>query len=142
MEILTIISLFPKAYLMIEYWRELGLLILPLATWITSRKMSAIKLKTEGANSISALQTIYDKYIEHNSAILKEVSSRLSEVENHNRSLQKNFNDMQISYAVVVGESKKFEEKYNLIVKEYEQLKIDHDKLKKAFEKYKNENKE
>lgn len=135
------ISLFTKAYLMIEYWREIGLLILPFATWLTTRKMAAIKLKTEGADSLSALQKVYDKYIEHNSAILQDVSIRLSEVETHNRALQKNFNDMSISYANVVSENKRIEEKYNRLFKEYEILSVNHEKLKKDFDKYKRENK-
>lgn len=126
---------------MIEYWRELGLLILPLATWLTTRKIAAVKLKTEGAGALEALQKVYDKYIEHHSTILQDVSVRLSEVETHNRALQKNFNDMSISYANVVSENKKIEEKYNRIVREYDQLKVDHEKLKKDFDKYKKENK-
>ena len=143
METLITISLFSKTYLMnwIEYWREFAFVVSGVVAWFAGRKSTAIKLKTDSAGALEALQRVYDKYIEHNSAILQEVSSRLSHVEEHNRSLQKNFNDMQISYAVVVGESKKFEEKYNLIVKEYEQLKIDHEALKKSFEKYKKENK-
>lgn len=141
METLIIISLFSKTYLMLEYWRELGLIILPFATWITSRKMNAIKLKTEGATSIGAIQAVYDKYLEHNSKITQELVLRVNELESHNRTLQKNFNDIQISYAVVMGNSLKFEEKYNLILKEHEELKIAHEKLKVEFDKYKRTNK-
>ena len=126
----------------IEYWREFVFVAGLLGAWVTGRKSKEIKLKTEGADAISALQRIYDKYIEHNSAITQELTLRLNQVESHNRDLQKNFNDMQISYAVVVGESKKFEAKYNLLLKEHEQLKTAHEKLQKDFEKYKKENKE
>lgn len=137
------IFLFSKVYAMnwIEYWREFLILAGLVGGWLTGRKTAAIKLKTEGAGAIEALQKIYDKYIEHNSRITEELVTRVAQLETHNRDLQKNFNDMHLSYAVVMGESQKFEAKYNLLVKEYEQLKVDHDKLKQAFDKYKRENK-
>lgn len=143
MESLITLSLFSKSYFMslIEYWREIGLVIFPLATWFTSRKMSAIKLKTESANSLGSMQSVYDKYLEHNSKITQELVLRVNELESHNRALQENFNKIQISYAVVMGNSLKFEEKYNLLVKEHEQLRIDYEGLKIDFDKYKKANK-
>lgn len=143
METLIIISLFSKTYLMnwIEYWREFAFVVSGVVAWFAGRKSTAIKLKTDSAGALEALQRVYDKYIEHNSAILQEVSNRLNQVEEHNRSLQKNFNDMSISYSVVMGESKKFEAKYNLLVKEHEQLRVDYECLKIDFDKYKKANK-
>lgn len=144
MEYLSIVSLVSKNNFMywIEYWREFLILATPFFGWFLGRKSNAIKLRTEGADSISALQRIYDKYIEHNSAVTLEITNRVNQLEKHNRELQKNFNDMSLSYAVVMGESQKFEAKYNLLVKEYEQLKVDHDKLKIEFDRYKKENKQ
>lgn len=140
---LSLITLLPKTLPMniIEYWREIGLISSPFIGWFIGRKSNAIKLKTEGAGAISALQSIYEKYIEHNSVMLQEVTGRLSQVEKHNRDLQKSFNDMSLSYAVVVGESQKIEAKYNQLIKDYEQLREDYEKLKIEFENYKEENK-
>lgn len=125
----------------IEYWREIGLLASPVIGWFIGRKSNAIKLKTEGAGAVEALQRIYDKYIEHNSAVTQEITNRVNQLEKHNRELQKNFNDMSLSYAVVVGESQKFEAKYNQLIKDYEQLRGDYESLKVEFEMYKEENK-
>ena len=140
MEYLSIIYLLATMN-WIEYWREIGLLASPIVGWFIGRKSNAIKLKTEGADSIAALQKIYDKYIEHNSEVTEEKRKRVSQIETTNRDLQKNFNDLQFNYSIVLGNSLKFEEKYNLLTKEYEQLRIDYDKLKVEFEIYKEENK-
>jgi translation initiation factor IF-2 len=125
----------------IEYWREFVFIAGLVGAWITGRKSKEIKLKTEGAGAIEALQKIYDKYIEHNSRITEELVGRVSQVEKHNRDLQKNFNEMHLSYAIVMGENQKLEAKYKELVKEYEQLKVDHDKLKLEFDRYKKANK-
>jgi len=140
---MELLSLFAKVYLMnlIEYWREFGLLVLPLATWLTTRKMAAIKLRTEGAGSIAAIQSIYDKYLEHNSAITQELVSRVNQLEEHGRALQKNFNEMSISYMIVMDENKKIEAQYKQLLKNYEMLSADYERLKLEFDKYKKSNK-
>jgi chromosome segregation ATPase len=120
---------------LLEYWKEISVTIGFIITFISGRKSRDFKDKTEGAGAIEALQKIYDTYIEHNRNITDDLTKRLTEVEKHNRDLQKSFNDMSISYAVVVGEGKKMEEQYKQLLKEYEKLKIDHDKLKQEFEK-------
>jgi len=125
----------------IEYWREFVFVAGLLGAWVTGRKSKEIKLKTEGAGAVEAIQRVYDKYLEHNTKITEELVLRVNELESHNRALQKNFNDIQINYAVVMGNSLKFEEKYNLLVKDYEQLRVDYEKLKTSFDKYKKENK-
>ncbi len=112
-----------------------------ISGYFGGRKSKEFKEKTEGAGAIDALQKIYEKYIEHNTKITEQITQRVNQLEQHNRELQKNFNDMSISYSVVMGESKKFEAQYNLLYKEYEQLKVDHDKLKKSFDEYKKKDK-
>lgn len=121
----------------LEYWKEISLTIGFIITFISGRKSRDFKDKTEGAGAIEALQKIYDTYIEHNRKITDDLTTRLTEVEKHNRDLQKSFNDMSISYAVVVGEGKKMEEQYKQLLKKYESLLSDHEKLKKEFEKLK-----
>ena len=90
-----------------EHWKEVSLFIGFIITFISGRKSRDFKTKTEGAGAIEALQKIYDTYIEHNKRITDDLTVRLTEVEKHNRDLQKSFNDMSVSYAVVVGEGKK-----------------------------------
>ena len=125
----------------LDYWREVVTALLAILAYFGGRKSKEFKEKTEGADAIGALQKVYDKYIEHNAKITEQITHRMNALEEDNRSLQKNFNDMSISYSVVMGESKKFEAQYNLLFKEYEQLKVDHDKLKKAFDDYKKKDK-
>jgi flagellar motor component MotA len=125
----------------IDYWREFIVLIGLISAYFGGRKSKEFKEKTEGAGAIDALQKIYEKYIEHNTKITEQINQRVNQLEQHNRELQKNFNDMSISYSVVMGESKKFEAQYNLLCKEYEQLKVDHEKLRKAFDDYKKKDK-
>ena len=120
-----------------EHWKEVSLFIGFVITFISGRKSRDFKTKTEGAGAIEALQKIYDTYIEHNKRITDDLTVRLTEVEKHNRDLQKSFNDMSVSYAVVVGEGKKMEEQYKQLLKKYDSLLIDHEKLKKEFEKLK-----
>lgn len=126
---------------LLDYWKEFVFIIGLLSAYFGGRKSKEFKEKTEGADSIGALQRIYDKYIEHNAKITEDLTARLTALEKHNRDLQKNFNDMQLSYAIVMGENQKSEVKYNLLVKEYEQLKVAHDALKLEFDKYKKGNK-
>lgn len=121
----------------LEYWKEvLGILTLVL-TWFAGRKSKEFQEKKDGAGAIAALQDVYDKYIEHNKEITKEMLSRVSALEKHNRELQKHFNEISFSYSTVMDENRKMEAKYKELQKEYESLKIAHEKLQKEFNDYK-----
>ena len=121
----------------IEYWKELSALIGIVLAYAGGIKSRGFKDKEAGADAISALQKVYDKYIEHNSLVAKEIALRVEILESQNKDLQKSFNDMALNYTNVLTESKKFEAQYTLLTKEYEQLKVDHEALKKEFDAYK-----
>lgn len=123
----------------LDYWREFMSLVGFVAAYLAGKKSKEIKERREGADAIGALQTVYEKFIEHNNKITEEVRERLTQVEKHNRSIQETFNNMSINYAVVTEENGKLKQQYMILGKEYEILKIDHDKLKAEFDKYKKE---
>lgn len=121
----------------IEYWKEALSVITLIVGIFAGRKSKDFKEKTEGAGAIAALQNIYDTYIEHNKEVTKELLNRVSSLEKHNRDLQKNFNDMSFSYANVMDENRKINTLYKELHKDYELLRIAHEKLKVEFDKYK-----
>ncbi len=121
----------------ISYWKEALTVLTLIVGWFAGRKSKEFQEKKDGAGAIAALQDVYDKYIEHNKEVTKEMLSRVSSLEKHNRDLQKHFNDISFSYATVMDENRKMEAKYKELQKEYEALKIAHEKLQKEFNDYK-----
>ncbi len=122
---------------LLEYWQYFSAVILFIVSFFTGRKSKDFKEKTEGAGAIAALQSIYDTYIEHNKEVTKELLSRVNSLEQHNRDLQKNFNDISFSYATVMNENRKIDARYKELSKDYETLKTAHEKLQKEFNDYK-----
>lgn len=114
-------------------------------------KKSEQEVKKESATAIEAMQSVYDKYIEHDKVRTLKLEERIDKLEAHNRDLQKNFNDMNLSYAIVLEEAKKWESQYKKLEVEHkvlkkeneergqiiQKLKSEHEKLKKDFQNYK-----
>lgn len=117
-------------------------------------KKSEQEVKKESATAIEALQAVYDKYIEHDKERTLKLEQRIEILERHNINLQDAFNKMQLSYAIVMEESKKWESMYRKLEKEYKDLKLvtderetiinkltkEHNSLKKEFDLYKKTN--
>ena len=122
---------------MLEYWKEVSTFLLFLIGIFAGRKSKDFKEKTEGAGAIAALQNIYDTYIEHSKKVTEDLIERVKALEKHNRDLQKNFNDISLSYATVMGENRKIEAQNKESQKDYELLKTAHEKLQKEFNDYK-----
>jgi len=123
--------------IILEYWKELLAVVTLIVGVFAGRKSKDFKEKTEGAGAIAALQNIYDTYIEHNKEVTKELLNRVNSLEKHNRDLQKHFNDISFSYANVMDENRKINSLYKELQKDYEALKIAHEKLQKEFNDYK-----
>lgn len=113
----------------LNYWKELLLPFGFLISFFAGKRTRKIQEKKDGADAIAALQSVYDKYIEHNKTITEDLLSRVKSLEEHNKDLQKNFNDMSFSYAILMSENKKLE-------RDYATLKEAHEKLQKEFEEY------
>jgi len=150
-----------------EYWElligGLGVLSAPLMYIFGGRQRQKLdnqkseqEVKRESATAIEALQAVYDKYIEHDKVRTEKLEQRIEALEAHNRDLQKNFNDMNLSYAIVLEEAKKWEAQYKKLEVEYkglkkeneergkiiQTLKSEHEKLKKEFQTYKKQHQE
>lgn len=122
---------------LLEYWKEFSAVVLYVVTFFAGRKSNEIKEKTEGAGAIAALQSVYDAYIEHSKTITKELLNRVNSIEKHNRELQKSFNDISLSYSNVMDENRRMDSRYKELQKDYELLRIAHDKLNQEFNEYK-----
>jgi chromosome segregation ATPase len=147
-----------------EYWHLilgiLGAISAPIAYIFGGKQRQKLEnkkteqeVKRDSATAIEAMQSVYDKYIEHDKVRTEKLELRIEALENHNRELQKSFNDMTISYSVVLEESKKWESQYKKLEVEYKKLKkenedrgviiqtlkLEHEKLKKDFQSYKKE---
>lgn len=133
-----------------SYWGLLGAPILAIMAYVFGGKRAQYlankkiieETKIQAATAMAGMQDAYDKYIEHDRQRTEKLEKRIEILEEYNRDLQKVFNDMSLSYAVVMEQSKDWERKYTILEKEYTTLKSDHDKLKTEFDKYKRANKQ
>jgi len=110
-----------------------------------------VNRKTNKADFIEKIQSIYDKWVEDNqirNAELKEdrdlLKSELQNLKEDFRELQKQFNSIQLAYAKEVEQSQNWEklhreltDKYNELSKDHEALKTFCEKLKLELDKYK-----
>jgi len=124
-------------FLLQNWYNILATLGIPVAWFFGGRKKQNLE-------ALETLQRIYDGYVEHDKIRTAKLEDRLEKVEEHNRNLQESFNSMQLSYALVVEESQKWQKKYSELEKISDNreellksLKKEHDKLKKEFEEYK-----
>jgi predicted RNase H-like nuclease (RuvC/YqgF family) len=90
------------------------------------------------------VQTIYDGLVDDLKADREELKAcnleqdkQIKDLSNDVRSLQKQFNDLYLSYAKEVEASTFWKEKFNELESKYVQLEKDHEELKKQFENYK-----
>lgn len=121
----------------IEYWKEFLSVVMLLVGIFAGRKSKDFKEKTDGAGAIAALQKVYDTFIEHNKESTLELLNRVKLLEQHNRDLQKHFNDIRFSYATVMDENKRIEAKYKELQTDYTMLKNMYEKLNEEFNEYK-----
>lgn len=110
-----------------------------------------VNRKTNKADFVEKIQSIYDKWVEDNqvrNAELKEdrdlLKSELQNIKDDFRELQKQFNSIQLAYAKEVEQSQNWEklhreltDKYNELSKDHEALKTFCEKLKLELDKYK-----
>lgn len=132
-----------------DYW---GVIAVPLTAIVSyifggkirqalENKRAVEETKIQSATALEGMQSVYDKYIEHDKLRTEKLEVRIELLETHNREIQSQFNNLQLSYAIVIEQSKDWENKHKLLSKEYETLKKAHDSLQKDFESYKKQNK-
>jgi len=100
------------------------------------------------ADLIAKIQGIYDGLVsdlktdrEELKSCNIEQDSKIKQLSSDVRDLQKQFNDLYISYAKEVESSAFWKEKFSDLEKKYTQLEADHETLKKEFETYKKNHK-
>ena len=125
----------------------LGIISAPVAWIFGGKQAKGAELKNVNGEFLTKVQGIYDGLVDDLKSdrdALKE-SNILQNVEiKENRDglklLQKQFNDLYLSYAKEVEASKYWKDKFDLLETKYLVLEKDHEILKKSFESYKKEN--
>lgn len=131
-----------------QYWEIIvaafGLISAPMMYFLGGKQAKNIELKKSNADAVGTMQSVYDQFLADYKNRMVEVMTELSDVKETNKTLQKQFNEITISYAREVEMSQNWEklhrelkDKYNILEGQYEKLKKDHDKLKSEFDIYK-----
>lgn len=129
----------------IENWLAIvGLLSAPLAWVFGGKQAKKAEIKNVNGDFLTKVQAIYDGLVEDLKADRDELKacnieqdSQIKELRNDVRGLQKQFNDLYLSYAKEVEASTFWKEKFSELEKKYNQLEQDHEMLKQEFELYK-----
>ena len=122
----------------------LGFLSAPFAWIFGGKQAKKVEIKNSTGDFLNKVQTIYDGLVDDLKADREELKacnieqdSQIKELRNDVRGLQKQFNDLYLSYAKEVEASTFWKEKCSELEKKYTQLEKDHEELKKQFENYK-----
>jgi|SRR6478736_903886 len=108
---------------LIEYWRELGLTIGAIVTFLAGRKSTKLQEKKQTVDAIDAMQKTYDVFLKHYEDNYNKLLARLDNLELRN--------------TILTESSQAWEKKFKDLAKEYESFKKEHESLKNAFESYK-----
>jgi len=121
---------------------------IPLAWIFGGKQAKNVEIKNSNGDFLSKVQGIYDGLVEDLKTDREELKAcnleqdqNIRELRNDVRSLQKQFNDLYLSYAKEVEASKYWQDKFNDLETKYNQLEKDHEELKKQFENYKKSHK-
>jgi len=117
---------------------------IPLAWIFGGRQAKKVEIKNSNGDFLNKVQTIYDSLVDDLKTDRDELKAcnieqdqNIKELRNDVRSLQKQFNDLYLSYAKEVEASTFWKEKFTELETKYIQLEKDHEELKKQFEIYK-----
>jgi predicted RNase H-like nuclease (RuvC/YqgF family) len=108
------------------------------------RQKQDIEIKKSNSDAVKSMQEVYDTFLVDFKQRVNDLMVEVADVKAHNKDLQTQFNDIYIQYSKEAEKSLNWErlhtelaKKYNVLELNYERLKDEHDKLKKAFETYK-----
>ena len=133
----------------LENWVALiSTISIPIAWIFGGKQAKKVEIKNSNGDFLSKVQAIYDGLVEDLKSDREELkacnveqSQDITDLRNDVRSLQKQFNDLYISYAKEVEASKYWKDKFDELESKYLILEKDHESLKKQFETYKKANK-
>jgi len=121
---------------------------IPLAWIFGGRQAKKVEIKNSNGDFLNKVQTIYDSLVDDLKTDRDELKAcnieqdqNIKDLRNDVRSLQKQFNDLYLSYAKEVEASTFWKEKFAELETKYIQLEKDHEELKKQFETYKKSHK-
>ncbi|HRZ86162.1 MAG TPA: hypothetical protein P5277_05285 [Candidatus Paceibacterota bacterium] len=133
-----------KEFFFNNWYTVVTTIAIPIAWIFGGKEKQKVELKKSNADAVSTMQSVYDQFLEDYKTRMNEVMLELVNVREHNKSLQNQFNDIQLQYAKEIETSQNWEKlhrelkgQYIELEKHYITLQKDHDKLKKEFEQYK-----
>lgn len=130
---------------MVEYIAFMGAVLgYPLAWYFGGKRKTDSEIKKNDVTVIASISEMYDTFLGQYKSRMDEMTSEVSDVKSHYKSIQLQFNDMSLAYTREVEVSQNWEKlhkelkgKYDELEKNHDALKKDHDALKKDYEKYK-----
>lgn len=108
---------------MLEYWREIGLALGGVITFLAGRKSTDLQDKSVKLDNFSKFQQIYDKYTADN-------EKQYSKLENKVDGLTLEIFNLNLRNAIIIEENGDWKKKFAKLQKLY-------DDLKGEFERYK-----
>jgi predicted RNase H-like nuclease (RuvC/YqgF family) len=121
---------------------------IPLAWIFGGRQAKRVEIKNSNGDFLNKVQTIYDGLVDDLKADRDELKAcnieqtkDIQDLRNDVKGLQKQFNDLYLSYAKEVEASKYWKDKFDELETKYIILEKDHEALKRQFESYKKANK-
>ena len=134
---------------LLENWLALlGFASAPLAWIFGGKQAKRVEIKNSNGDFLNKVQSIYDGLVDDLKADRDELKAcnieqtkDIQDLRNDVKGLQKQFNDLYLSYAKEVEASKYWKDKFDELETKYIILEKDHEALKKQFENYKKANK-
>lgn len=123
----------------------IGTIITPILAFLLGGwQAKKAEIKNVNGDFLSKVQTIYDGLVEDLKSDRDELKAcnveqdqNIRELRNDVKGLQKQFNELYLSYAREMEVSSAWKEKFEALEEKYKQLEQDHEALKKEFETYK-----
>lgn len=123
---------------LLENWVALvSTISIPIAWIFGGKQAKKVEIKKASADAVATMQGVYDEFLSHYKERMAEVMSELNFVKDHNRELQKQFNNMQLEYAKEIERSQNWEKLHRELTAKYMMLERDHEQLKGLYEKLK-----
>lgn len=124
-----------------QYWEMIlagiGVISTPIGYFLGGKQAKRIEIKKSNADAVSAMQSVYDQFLEDYKSRMAEVMAELTSVKDTNTILQQQFNEIHLQYAKEVEKSQNWEKLHRELNQKYIELEKDHDKLKMLYEKLK-----
>jgi uncharacterized coiled-coil DUF342 family protein len=134
---------------LLENWLAVvSTISIPIAWIFGGKQAKKVEIKNSNGDFLSKVQNIYDGLVQDLKEDRDELkacniqqSKDITELRTDIKDLQKQFNDLYLSYAKEVESSKYWKDKFDDLENKYKLLERHHEELKKQFENYKKSNK-